>query len=274
MSAPDDGIRLLASRLEAAGRPVSAEDLAGLLAGIAAAPEGFAGPSWLELIGGKLDEPTRQALIDARARLEYVPARAQRLPWLTGFTGSAGIAIVLADQAAIFVDGRYTLQVTRQVDVALFEPQPLDRISPDRWLGEKLRPGMRLGFDPWLHGIGECDRYVAACATAGAELVALDRNPIDAVWADQPPAPLGPVVPHAHAYAGETSTAKRQRIAADLAKLKADAAVFSLPDSIAWLLNIRGADVPHVPLPLSFAILRADASVDLFIDPRKLTEAA
>jgi len=317
MSSPDDGIRLLASRLEAPGRPLSAEDLAGLLAGIAAAPEGFGGPSWLELIGDKLAEPTRQALIDARARLaaadhglvedaippagrlialraemkrlgidgflvprsdehqgEYVPARAQRLPWLTGFTGSAGIAIVLADHAAIFVDGRYTLQVTQQVDVALFEPQPLGRISPDRWLGEKLRPGMKLGFDPWLHGIAECDRYLDACARAGAELVALDRNPIDAVWANQPPAPLGPVVPHAHAYAGETSTAKRQRIAADLAKLKADAVVFSLPDSIAWLLNIRGADVPHVPLPLSFAILRADASVDLFIDPRKLTEAA
>ena len=205
---------------------------------------------------------------------EYVPARAQRLAWLTGFTGSAGLAIVLADKAAIFVDGRYTLQVTQQVDVNLFAPQPLAQITPDKWLAENLKPGMKLAFDPWLHGIGECERLAAACAKAGAELVALESNPVDAVWPDQPPPPLGPVVPHAQDYAGDDSMAKRQRIAAELLRLKADAAVLSLPDSIAWLLNIRGADVPHVPLPLSFAIIHADASVDLFVDPRKLTEAS
>ncbi|MGE0659595.1 MAG: aminopeptidase P family protein [Reyranellaceae bacterium] len=317
MSSPDDGIRHLASRLEGAGKPVSTDDLASLMAGIAAAPEGFAGPTWLELIGGTLDQPTRQALIEARAALaaadhglqedtvppaerltalraelrrrgvdgflvprsdeyqgEYVPARAQRLAWLTGFTGSAGMAVILQDRAAIFVDGRYTLQVTRQVDVGLFEPQPLDRIRPEAWLGERLKPGMKLAFDPWLHGIAECERLAAGCAAAGAELVPFETNPIDAIWSDQPPAPLGPVTPHDQQFAGETAQAKRQRIAAELTRLKADAAVLSLPDSIAWLLNIRGADVPHVPLPLSFAILHADATVELFIDPRKLTEAA
>jgi Xaa-Pro aminopeptidase len=316
MSSPDDGIRHLAARLESQGRAVSAEDLSELLAGIAAAQEGFAGPEWLALIGGKLDGQTKTALIEARQRLaakthgiedaipptdrlhalrgelkrrgidgflvprsdehqgEYVPTRAQRLAWLTGFTGSAGMAIVLQDQAAIFIDGRYTLQVTQQVDVHHFAPQPLAQMPPDKWLAENLKPGLKLGFDPWLHGIGECERLANACTRAGAELVALDSNPIDAVWSDQPPAPLGPVVPHGQEFAGEDSTAKRQRIAAELQKSKADAAVLSLPDSIAWLLNIRGADVPHVPLPLSFAILHQDASVDLFIDPRKLTEAA
>jgi Xaa-Pro aminopeptidase len=316
MSSPDDGIRHLAARLESQGKPVSPQELAELLAGIAAAPQGFAGPDWLALIGGRLDENTKAALIKERDRLaaathgledaippadrlialraelqrrgidgflvprsdehqgEYVPARAQRLAWLTGFTGSAGLAIVLADKAAIFIDGRYTLQVTQQVDVNLFAPQPLAQVTPDKWLGENLRPGMKLAFDPWLHGIGECERLAAACAKAGAELVPLESNPVDAVWPDQPPPPLGPVVPHAQDYAGDDSMAKRQRIAAELLRLKADAAVLSLPDSIAWLLNIRGADVPHVPLPLSFAIIHADTSVDLFVDPRKLTEAS
>jgi Xaa-Pro aminopeptidase len=316
MSSPDDGIHQIAARLESQGRTVSPQELADLLAGIAAAPEGFAGPEWLALIG-RVDEATKAALIDAHRRLaiqthgieddaippasrlqalraelkrrgvdgflvprsdehqgEYVPTRAQRLVWLTGFTGSAGMAIVLADQAAIFIDGRYTLQVTKQVDMALFTPQPLDQVRPDQWLAERLKPGMKLGFDPWLHGIGECERLANACTRAGAELVALEGNPIDAVWSDQPPPPLGPVVPHGQEFAGEESIAKRQRIALELAKSKADAAVLSLPDSIAWLLNIRGADVPHVPLPLSFAILHKDASVDLFVDPRKLTEAA
>jgi len=316
MTSPDDGLRQLAARLESQGKPVSPEDLALLLAGIAAAPEGFAGPEWLQLVGDGIDPGTRAALIEARQRLaaashgiedaippatrlqalraelkrrgvdgflvprsdehqgEYVPTRAQRLAWLTGFTGSAGMAIVLADRAAIFVDGRYTLQVTHQVDVALFAPQPLTQMPPTKWLAENLKPGMKLGFDPWLHCIAECERLANACHKAEAELVALEGNPIDAVWPDQPPSPLGPVVPHGLEFAGEDSLSKRQRIAAELAKSKADAAVLSLPDSIAWLLNIRGADVPHVPLALSFAILHADASVDLFVDPRKLTEPA
>lgn len=316
MSSPDDGIRQLAARLENQGRPMAPDELARLLAGIAAAPEGFGGPEWLALLGDSIDGSTRAALVEARRRLaasthgiedaippadrlqalraelarrgvdgflvprsdehqgEYVPTRAQRLAWLTGFTGSAGMAIVLADKAAIFIDGRYTLQVTQQVDVALFAPQPLAQMPPDKWLAENLKPGMKLGFDPWLHSIAECERLAAACGKAGAELVSLEGNPVDAVWADQPPPPLGPVASHSLDYAGEESAAKRQRIAAELKKSKADAAVLSLPDSIAWLLNIRGADVPHVPLPLSFAVLHADAQVDLFIDPRKLTEEA
>ncbi|MGE0153355.1 MAG: aminopeptidase P family protein [Reyranellaceae bacterium] len=316
MSTPDDGIRHLAARLESRGRPISPQDLADFLAGIAAAPEGFDGPQWLKLLDDTVDAGTRTALIEARRRLaasnhgiedaippadrlhalraelkrrgvdgflvprsdeyqgEYVPTRAQRLPWLTGFTGSAGMAIVLADKAAIFVDGRYTLQVTHQVDMALFAPQALEQMPPDKWLAENLKPGMKLGFDPWLHTIAECERLANGCRKAEAELVALDGNPLDAVWPDQPPPPLGPVTPHPLDYAGEDSLSKRQRLAAELAAAKADAAVFSAPDSIAWLLNIRGADVPHVPLPLSFAILHADAGVDLFIDPRKLTEEA
>jgi Xaa-Pro aminopeptidase len=150
----------------------------------------------------------------------------------------------------------------------------LASVSPEKWLAEHLAPGKRIGFDPWLHSISEIERLAAVCTRAGAELVPLEANPIDAIWPDQPPSPLGPVMPHDIAYAGLNAEAKREQIANSLRAKNVDATVLTLPDSIAWLLNLRGSDVPHVPLPLSFAILNADATVDLFIDPRKMTEAA
>ncbi|MEO8558478.1 MAG: M24 family metallopeptidase [Rhodospirillales bacterium] len=313
-STPDDSLGHLVRLLGQNGRSYSSQELGDLLAGIAAAPEGFEGPAWLELVS--TDPVLRQALVTARNELanndhgvidvippgeratalrkelarqgvdgflvpradehqgEYVPLRAQRLAWLTGFTGSAGMAIVLDDRAAIFIDGRYTLQVTHQVDTELFEPQPLATMSPDKYLTENLSPSKRIGFDPWLHSINEIERLGAACAKAGAELVPLEANPIDMVWHNQPPAPLGPVVPHDIQYAGVAAETKREQLAATLRASQADAAVLTLPESIAWLLNLRGNDVPHVPLPLSFAIVNAGATVDLFIDPRKMTEAA
>jgi Xaa-Pro aminopeptidase len=201
---------------------------------------------------------------------EYVPSRAQRLGWLTGFTGSAGLAIVLPQAAAIFVDGRYTLQAQTEVDGTLYVRRHLTEEPAADWVAATLRKGEVLAYDPRLHTLGEVERFRAAAAKAGGSLKALDDNPLDAVWTDQPPAPLAPVTPHELRFAGESAEHKRQALAAKLKAERVDAAVLTAPDSIAWLLNIRGGDVPHTPLPLGFAILNSDATVDLFIDRRKL----
>jgi Xaa-Pro aminopeptidase len=202
---------------------------------------------------------------------EYVPASAQRLAWLAGFTGSAGLAIVLPELAAIFVDGRYTLQAQTEVDGSLFQRRHLTEDPPTSWIAASLKSGEALGYDPRLHTLGEVERYRGAAESAGGKLVALESNAVDAVWTDRPAPPLAPVVEHEFRFAGEGADAKRGKIAAALADKKTDAVVLTAPDSIAWLLNIRGGDVPHTPLPLSFAVLQRDASVDLFIDRRKLT---
>ena len=202
---------------------------------------------------------------------EYVPPRAERLGWLTGFTGSAGAAIVLAEKAAMFVDGRYTLQARAQVGGEHYEFYHLIEEPPADWIAQQLGKGQALGYDPWLHTAVDRERYTTAAAKAGGRLVACADNPIDAIWAGQPPPPIAPVVPHPLAYAGRDSRDKCQVLAGELAKQAIDAAVLTAPDSIAWLLNIRGGDVPHTPLPLSFALLSADATVELFCDPRKLS---
>ena len=203
-------------------------------------------------------------------RSEYIPASAMRLTWLTGFTGSAGIVAVLPERAAMFVDGRYTLQAEAQLDPALFERCHVIERPPAAWLGEHLRAGQRLGFDPNLHVKAEVERYRRACLKAGAELVALADNPIDAIWESRPPAPIAPITLLDDAYAGEASADKRARIGAEVGKAGAEVAVLSAPDSIAWLLNLRGGDIPFNPLTLSFALLHADGAVELFVDQRKL----
>ncbi len=200
---------------------------------------------------------------------EYVPKRAERLAWLTSFTGSAGAAIVLPDKAAIFVDGRYTLQVRQQTDTKLFEPRDLIGEGLGVWIEANVKAGTKLGYDPWLHTAGAIQMLKASAEKAGAKLLACDSNPIDAVWRDQPAAPFAKAVPHALALAGESAEAKRLRIAEDIKKQSADACVLTMPDSICWLLNMRGSDVPHTPFALSFAILNADGSADLFMDERK-----
>jgi Xaa-Pro aminopeptidase len=200
---------------------------------------------------------------------EYVPQRGQRLAWLTGFTGSAGAAVVLTKRAAIFVDGRYTLQAAAQVDTELFEQHHLLE-DPSKWLGSVVAEGEVIGYDPWLHTPNEVERLRANVERGGAILRAVDDNPLDKVWPSQPPPPLAPVRSQPDDFAGETAEAKRARLAKALADDGVAASVLTMPESIAWLLNIRGGDVPHTPLPLSFAILRADASVTLFIDQRKL----
>ena len=204
---------------------------------------------------------------------EFIASRSQRLAWLTGFGGSAGMAVVMAEKAAIFVDGRYTLQVRDQVDTDAFVPQHLAETPPDKWLRAQTAKGAKIGFDPWLHTPSGADRLRKACKAAGAELVAIDVNPVDEVWTDQPPAPLGPATAYPEEFAGRKSAEKRRLVAEGLRESGADAVVLSAPDSIAWLLNIRGSDVPNTPLALSFAIVHATGSVDWYVDPRKLTTA-
>ncbi len=203
---------------------------------------------------------------------EYVPRRSQRLGWLTGFSGSAGLAIVLADRAAIFVDGRYTLAVRDQVDVAAFVPHQVPEQSPEQWIAENLPKGGRLGFDPWLQTVDGQDRFARACQRAGGSFVPVESNPVDAVWRERPPAPLAPVLPHPVEFAGETSESKRARIAAILAGRNADVALITAPDSIAWLLNVRGGDVPRTPFALGFALIHSDGHVDLYMDRRKIPD--
>ena len=204
---------------------------------------------------------------------EYVPPGAERLAWLTGFTGSAGMAIVLAQRAAIFVDGRYTLQVWDQIDPAVFEAHHItDRPAP-AWLRESLGGGGRLGYDPWLHTAQGAARLREACEAVGAELAPVAENPIDRLWQDRPGRPTAPFEIHPPELAGETSEDKRTALAERLAERGVEAAVLTLPDSIAWLLNIRGRDVPRTPFPLSFAILRDDGGVILFAPAGKVDAA-
>jgi len=199
---------------------------------------------------------------------EYVARSAERLWFLTGFSGSAGLAIVLADRAAVFVDGRYTLQAETEIDKACFEICHLAKIQPHEWLAGAAAAGQRIAYDPWLHTPDGLQRLAAAAAKAGASLVPAP-NAVDAIWADRPAPPAAPVVPHGLEFAGRGSVEKRNEIGAKLAADGVAASVITLPDSIAWLLNVRGADVSHSPLPLSFAILKTDGSVDWFLDPRK-----
>ena len=203
---------------------------------------------------------------------EYVPARADRLAWLTGFTGSAGMAAVAADRAAVFVDGRYTLQAEAEVDGALYAYRHIAEQPVTDWIAEALSAGQRLGYDPWLVTPAQLARYRAACDKAGVELVAADGNPLDAVWPDQPGPPLAPVTLLDEAFTGESSADKRRRIGRELAGAGDDAVVLTAPDSIAWLFNVRGGDVPFTPFALSFAILRADGGAKWFIDSRKLSK--
>ncbi|HVU20061.1 MAG TPA: aminopeptidase P family N-terminal domain-containing protein, partial [Rhizomicrobium sp.] len=200
---------------------------------------------------------------------EYLPECNERLAWLTSFTGSAGAAVVLMDRAAVFVDGRYTLQVRQQTDTKLFDPRDLVAEGPNAWLEANAPKGAKIGFDPWVHSAANADALRASVEKAGATLVPTDGNPIDAVWQDRPAAPAAKAVPHAMNLAGESAESKRTRIAEDVKKLGADAAIVSLADSICWLLNMRGGDTPHTPFVLSTAILNSDGAVDLFMDGRK-----
>lgn len=204
---------------------------------------------------------------------ETVAPRDERLAWLTGFTGSAGLAIVMDRTAAIFVDGRYTLQAADQVAEGTFEIVAIHEVPVADWVRQTAREGDRIGFDPWLHGRAEIDRLRAAAEAVGAEIVPTQSNHVDLCWPDQPPPPLGAVRVHPETVAGVAVSDKRTAIAATVAQNGASAGILTLPDSIAWLLNIRGADLARSPVAHGFAVIGTDGHVDLVMDPDKLDGA-
>lgn len=203
---------------------------------------------------------------------EYAPDRAKRLAWLTGFSGSAGLAAVTLDRGAVYVDGRYTLQVRQQVDSKNFEPLSLEADKLENWYLSHLGDGARVGYDPALHTRKWVEKISAALASGGVELVPLTKNPIDNIWQDRPKPSKNPVFPQILKFSGEKSRHKRARIGA---KLKADnvkAAVLTSLDNIAWLLNIRGSDVEHSPLVLGYVILKNTGNADFFVDEGKISD--
>jgi Xaa-Pro aminopeptidase len=201
---------------------------------------------------------------------EFLPPAAERLRWLTGFTGSAGSAIVLASHAVLLVDGRYTLQAQAQADAALFEVLQVPEAKASKWLLTKLAHGGTVGYDPRLHTMKEIERLTEALGKGGIRLEPQASNPIDLIWQDRPPPPAAPVVPLGLKFAGRSAADKIAEIQATLTADQADAVLLTMLDSIAWLFNIRGGDIGHTPLALAFAIVPTSGKPALFIDPAKL----
>lgn len=232
------------------------------------------GPARLAALRNLIVHEGLQGYIIPRADVhqgEYVAARDQRLQWLTGFTGSAGFCIALIDKAGVFIDGRYRTQVKGQVDLAHFTPVPWPDVKPGDWLRANL-PGGVVGFDPWLHSADEIAKIESALEGSGVALKPA-ANLVDAIWPDQPPPPVGRAFAHPVEFAGETSASKRARLAETLRNSGQSAAVITLPDSLCWLLNLRGSDVPRNPILHGFALLHNDATVSLFADEAKFDEA-
>ncbi|MBL4807158.1 MAG: aminopeptidase P family protein [Rhodobacteraceae bacterium] len=202
---------------------------------------------------------------------ENVAACDERLSWLTGFTGSAGSCAVLLDIAGVFIDGRYRLQVRKQVDLAAYTPIDWPETSVENWLVKNLSEGSIVGYDPMLHGFDEIDKLTSALQAAG---ISLQQTPnlVDTIWDNRPLPPQEKIIAYPIEFAGETSESKRKKIAKILVEKELGATVLTLPDSIAWLLNIRGNDVSNTPAPLCFAILKADATLKLFVDPAKISD--
>ncbi|WP_221791813.1 aminopeptidase P family protein [Aquisediminimonas sediminicola] len=203
---------------------------------------------------------------------EYVGGYAQRLAWLTGFGGSAGTAVVLADKAAIFIDGRYTLQVRDQVDGAFWSYQSVPETNVADYLKANAPMGAKIGYDAWLHSKSWVQSATSALATRNATLIAVPSNPVDTIWADRPAPSNAVIEPHPDHLAGQSASDKRNAIATWLADKQADVAILTALDSIAWAFNIRGRDVERTPVALAFAMIWADETADLFIAPDKLTD--
>ncbi|HKG77088.1 MAG TPA: aminopeptidase P family protein [Beijerinckiaceae bacterium] len=235
------------------------------------------GPLRIALLRQELARRGLDGFIVPRAdehQSEYVPPNAERLAWLTGFTGSAGTAVILRDKAALVVDGRYTLQASEQVDTAVITPVPLSETSVEAWIEANLTPGATLAYDPWLHTENGVKRLCKAAVKAAATLLPVDGNLVDAVWTDRPAPPRAPVRPHPLEHAGEASDAKLARIREKLAAERLDALVVSDPHNLAWAFNIRGGDVAHTPLPLGYALIPQEGRPTVFLDPAKVTNEA
>lgn len=226
----------------------------------------------LEAVRAHMRARALDALIVPRADEylgEYIPPRNERLRWISGFTGSAGVVVVLPDAAAIFVDGRYTVQVRQQVAAELFEYRHLVDEPHAHWLATRLERGARVGYDPRMHTLTWQKKTTDTLARRGVELVALEQNIVDLCWHDRPQAVRHPAILMEQRYTGKSSADKRREIGAAIAAQGADAALVFAADSVAWLLNIRGSDVPHLPLVLGHALLYADGRLSFFTDPLK-----
>lgn len=239
-----------------------------------AAADPSKGRSRLVQLRNAMDEAGIDAYLVPRAdehQGEYVPASAERLKWLTGFSGSAGAALILREAAYIFTDGRYTLQVREQADMGVFIPISTVETPLAKWIAANLPPATRLGFDPWLHTITETAELDKAVHKHAGMLVPVMKNLVDQIWADRPEPPAEPISIHELKFAGVTARTKLDQIAEAMKRDEADACFLTDPSSLAWTFNIRGRDVPHAPLPLGFAMLRADGDHVIFIDKRKLS---
>ena len=203
---------------------------------------------------------------------EYVPANAERLQWLSGFAGSWGIAIVASKTAAIFVDGRYTVQVREQVDTKLFVPHDLVDSPPSGWIKANLKKGMRLGFDPWLTTMADAAKLAEACGQVGAKIAPLTVNLVDAIWSDRPEETTDPISSHLVKYAGVSVDAKMQQLSKSLIEAGADTTILCEPSSTSWLFNIRGKDVPHTPVVAAFSIVKKKGKANLFVATPKVPD--
>lgn len=235
------------------------------------------GPARITKLRAELSRRGYEGFVVPRAdehQSEYVPKNAERLAWLTGFTGSAGTAVILQDRAALVVDGRYTVQAAEQVDTTVITPVQLAQMSAEDWIAAHLKAGATLAYDPWLHTSDGLKRLEQAVARAGGHLVPVDINLVDVIWIDRPAAPQAPVRPHPIEYAGESAAEKLERIRRKMAEDKVDALVVSDPHNFAWAFNLRGGDVGHTPLPLGYAIIPAQGQASLFFDPAKMTNEA
>lgn len=238
---------------------------------VSARPE--QGPPRLQALRSELAKDGLDGFLVPRADVhqgEYVAERDARLAWLTGFTGSAGFCAALTHIAGVFIDGRYRTQVKAQV-ADVYTPVPWPDVSLSEWLIQQLPDGGKVGFDPWLHTVGQVEGWDSELDGTGIEMVPTD-NLVDRIWSDQPAPPMNPVKAHPIEFAGESATDKCARLATEMRRARQDAAVITQPDSVMWLLNIRGSDIERNPLAHCFAILHADASVDLFIAAAKLAE--
>ena len=232
------------------------------------------GPPRLAALRHALQEARLSGFLVPRADAhqgEYVAPGDERLAWLTGFTGSAGFCIALLDRAGVFIDGRYRVQVKAQVALDHFTPVHWPETKPATWLREALPEGGRIGFDPWLYTPDQIDEITKGLTGGGIELVPHD-NLIDQIWEDRPAPPLGAIRAYPDALAGLTHGQKRATLGAELSSAGQEAAVITLPDSIAWLLNIRGSDIPRNPIPHGFAILHATGHVTFFVEAAKLDD--
>ena len=236
--------------------------------------DGAAGPARLAALRAELARLGVDGYVVPRAdahQNEYVPPCEERLAFLTGFTGSAGTVIVLKDKAALFVDGRYTLQAPAQVDTGAFTVVPLSQIRPDAWVEANLPRGARLAYDPWRTTIDGRDKLAKAVGAAGGILTPLDTDPFTAIWSDRPEPPRAPVRLLDLSVAGEDTAAKLRRVQEKLAEARLDGALISDPHGAAWLFNMRGGDVAHTPLPLAWCIVPREGLPDLFLEPLKLS---